>query len=294
VLHNFWKQLFQALGTRLQFTTAYHPQTDGQSERMNQCLEMFLRCMAQENPKLWRRWLPLAEFWYNSTYHTALECSPFKALYGHDPNLGALPAVEDQSPVAGVLSDRTSHLEVLKQHLAAAQNKMKLYADTKRSEREFQVGDKVLLKLQPYAQATVINRPLPKLAYMFFGPYTVLERIGQVAYKLELPLDCKVHNIFHVSQIKDFRPDYAPVFAELPGPPAPDTVDTEPEKILERRLVKKGNAALPQVLIKWTNLPEDATTWDDWTTLQARFPFVLAWGQASASREGTVTTDGAP
>jgi hypothetical protein len=73
---NFWKLLFHSLGTKLLFMTDYYPQTVRQSERVNQCLEMFLRCMAQENPKLWRRWLPLIEFWYNSTYHTALECSP--------------------------------------------------------------------------------------------------------------------------------------------------------------------------------------------------------------------------
>jgi hypothetical protein len=290
----FWKRLFEALGTKLQYTTAYHPQTDGQSERVNQCLEMFLRCMVQENCKDWKRWLPLAEFWYNSTFHTSLGCSPFKALYGHDPNLGALPAVDDQSPVAGVLTDRAAQLEMLKQNLAAAQNRMKSYADGKRTERVFQVGDKVLLKLQPYAQATVVNRPYPKLAYKYFGPYKVLERIGQVAYKLELPPASKVHDVFHVSQIKEFRADYTPVFAELPKTPALDTLETSPEKILDRRLVKKGNTAVPQVLIKWTCVPEDSATWEDWEILKVKFPSVLTWGQASSSGGGPVTTGVAP
>jgi hypothetical protein len=288
---NFWKLLFKSLGTKLQFTTAYHPQTDGQSERVNPCLEMFLRCMVQENPKQWRTWLPLAEFWYNSTFHTALGCSPFKAMYGHEPNLGALPAVEADSPVAGVLQDRALQIETIKQHLTTAQNRMKIYADSKRSERVFQVGDKVLLKLQPYAQKTVVNRPYPKLAYKYFGPFTVLERIGQVAYRLELPPSSQVHNVFHVSQIKDYRSDYSPVFAELPKTPALDTEDTAPEKILDRRLVKRGHNALPQVLIKWTNLPEDAATWENWETLKVKFPAVLAWGQASSSGGGPVTTN---
>jgi hypothetical protein len=291
---NFWKLLFQSLGTKLQFTTAYHPQTDGQSERVNQCLEMFLRCMVQENPKQWCRWLPMAEFWYNSTFHSSLGCTPFKALYGHDPNLGALPAVEEDSPVAGVLTDRAVQIEKLKHHLTEAQNRMKIYADSKRTERSYEVGDKVLLKLQPYAQATVINRPFPKLAYKFFGPYTILERIGNAAYRLELPVGCQVHNVFHVSQLKDYRSDYSPVFADLPNIPALDTLDTEPEKVLDRRLMKKGNAALPQVLIKWTNLPEDTATWEDWETLKARFPIVSSWGQATSSAGGPVTTDGTP
>jgi hypothetical protein len=170
----------------------------------------------------------------------------------------------------------------------------KFYADSKRTERSYEVGDKVLLKLQPYAQATVINRPFPKLAYKFFGPYTILERIGNAAYRLELPVGCQVHNVFHVSQLKDYRSDYSPVFADLPNIPALDTLDTEPEKVLDRRLMKKGNAALPQVLIKWTNLPEDTATWEDWETLKARFPIVSSWGQATSSAGGPVTTDGTP
>jgi hypothetical protein len=83
--------LFKAMGTELHYSTAYHPQTDGQSERVNQCLEQYLRCAVQDNPKRWRRWIPMAEFWYNSSYHTALGCSPFKALYKREPNLVRYP-----------------------------------------------------------------------------------------------------------------------------------------------------------------------------------------------------------
>jgi hypothetical protein len=122
----------------------------------------------------------------------------------------------------------------------------------------------------------------------------VLERIGQVAYKLELPPASKVHDVFHVSQIKEFRADYTPVFAELPKTPALDTLETSPEKILDRRLVKKGNTAVPQVLIKWTCVPEDSATWEDWEILKVKFPSVLTWGQASSSGGGPVTTGGAP
>jgi hypothetical protein len=137
--------------------------------------------MAHDNPKQWHRWLPLAEFWYNSTFHSSLNCSPFKALYGHDPNLSALPALDEQSPIAGMVAHRSTQIELLKQHLTAAQNIMKVYADRKRSERSFEVGAQVLLKLQPYAQTSVANRTYPKIAYKYFGPYKILEKIGQVA-----------------------------------------------------------------------------------------------------------------
>jgi hypothetical protein len=199
-----------------------------------------------------------------------------------------LESVADPT-VAEVIADRTEHMELLKKNLEAAQARMKLFADRNRTERTFQVGDRVLLKLQPYAQATVINRPYPKLAYKYFGPYKILDKVGQVSYKLELPEGTKVHNVFHVSQLKEYRADYTPVFADMPKVPALDTKDTAPERILTRRLVKKGNAALPQVQIKWRHLPEDAATWEDWDTLKARFPEVIAWGQATIPEGEPVT-----
>ena len=85
---NFWKELFKLWGTKLQMSTAYHPQTDGQTERVNQCLEMYLRCAVQDSPKQWAQWLSAAEFWYNTSFHTALGCTPFKAVYGKDPHMG--------------------------------------------------------------------------------------------------------------------------------------------------------------------------------------------------------------
>jgi hypothetical protein len=127
-----------------------------------------------------------------------------------------LPALEEQSSVAGVIADRASQLELLKQHLLTAQNRMKMFADWKRTKRSSQVDEQVLLKLQPYAQTTVINRSYPKLAYKYFGPYKVLERVGQLAYKLELPENNKIHDVFHVSQVKVYRVDYTPVFKDLP------------------------------------------------------------------------------
>jgi hypothetical protein len=84
----FRTNLFSLVGTKLLKSTSYHLQTDGQTERVNQFLEMYLRCAIHESPKQWKLWLPLAELWYNSTHHTSLGCSPFKALYGYEADLG--------------------------------------------------------------------------------------------------------------------------------------------------------------------------------------------------------------
>lgn len=111
---------------------------------------------------------------------------------------------------------------------------------------------------------------------------------------MELPEESKIHNVFHVSQVKEYRADYTPVFKDLPNPPALDTLDTTPEKILERRMVKKGNAAITHVLVKWRNIPEDASTWEDWESLKVKFPDILAWEQANSAGGEPVTPVGTP
>ncbi|WVZ52822.1 hypothetical protein U9M48_003843 [Paspalum notatum var. saurae] len=215
----FWRELFKLYKVQLALSTAYHPQSDGQTERVNQCLEMYLRCAVHDTPTQWKSWLPLAELWYNATFHTALGCSPFKALFGYDPNIGCSVMTSPTTPptVIDLIKTRELHLQSLKHHLAAAQNRMKMQADKKRSDLEFQLGERVLLKLQPYTQTSVANRPYPKLAFKYYGPYTVLERIGKVAYKLDLPDSSAIHPVFHVSQLKPFHSDFSPVFSTLPS-----------------------------------------------------------------------------
>jgi hypothetical protein len=139
-------------------------------------------------------------------------------LYGYDPIVAAAPLLHptDNKTVPELLADRNFHTAVIKQHLAAAQNRIKLQADKHRTDRTIVVGEMVLLHLQLYAQSSVINMPYLKISYKFFGPYKVLEKIGKAAYKLELPNNSVVHPVFHVSQLKSFTPDYTPTFFELP------------------------------------------------------------------------------
>ena len=215
---NLWWELLAGARTQLLYSTAYHPQTDGQSERVNQCMEMYLRCVVHDTPSKWRRWLPMAEFWYNSTFHSSLNCTPFKALYEKEANLGAMVSWPNDAPTGDDL-DWAAHTTHIRTQLERAQKRCKKQADRNRTERQFQVGEQVLLKLQPYVQQSVVSRPCAKLAYKFFGPYNVIEKIGLMAYKLDLPESSRVHPVFHVSQLKPFTPDYTPVYAELPRVP---------------------------------------------------------------------------
>jgi hypothetical protein len=200
-ISQLWQQLFKNAGVTLQMSSAYHPQTDGQTERVNQCLETFLRCFVNATPKQWFHWLHLAEFWYNTSWHSALASSPFQVLYGHAPRSFGIDAA-DACPVTSLtdwLHERELMQHLVKQHLQRAQDRMKRQADKGRSERQFQVGTQVFLKLQPYVQSSLAPRANQKLAFKFFGPFVILERIGVVAYRLKLPAASSIHPVFHVS-----------------------------------------------------------------------------------------------
>lgn len=270
---NFWKELFKLLGTQLKLSTAYHPQTDGQTEVLNRGLQTYLRCMAAEKPREWSRWLPLAEWWYNTNYHSAINTTPYEVVYGQPAPLYS-PYLNEESTVVVVdrsLKARQAAIEMLKLYLARAQNRMKQQADKGRSDRQFTVGDWVYVKLQPYRQSTVVNRANLKLSAKFFGPYQVLEKIGAVAYRLDLPPGAKVHSVFHVSQLKLHK---GPVGALTPLPMLTDegVLAKEPLAILDRRIGKRQGNAITEVLVQWRNtFPEDAT-WEALPHLMLQYP----------------------
>jgi hypothetical protein len=145
----FCRLLFQLASTKLRMSTSYHPQTDGQTERINQCMETYLRCFAQACPRRWSQWLSLAEFWYNSSFHSALGRTPFEILYGFPPRQLGLD-VASAAPVPDLsawLSECDLMHQLVRQHLLRAQEHMKRQADKHCMERQFAVGDMVYLKL---------------------------------------------------------------------------------------------------------------------------------------------------
>ena len=133
---------------------------------------------------------------------------------------------------------------------------MKTHADKSRSERQFAVGDWVYLKLQPYVQASLAPRANQKLAFKFFGPFQVIARVGDIAYKLKLPEDSAIHPVFHVSQLKTAVPTSHSV-ADLPN-----TLNglQIPVKVLQLRVHATDHDVVPQVLVQWSNLPRSLAT----------------------------------
>lgn len=145
----FWSETFRLAGVSLRLSSSYHPQFDGQTECLNQTMETFLRCFANSCPSKWIDWLPLAEYWYNNCHHSAIDCTPFEALYGYQPRHFGIQAA-DASPIMELsswLQDRHVITTLIKQHLTRSKHRMKKQADMKRSERKFEIGDKVFLKL---------------------------------------------------------------------------------------------------------------------------------------------------
>ena len=274
-MSRFWKELFKLLQVKLLMSTSYHPQTNGQSEVVNRCLEGYLRCMVGEQPKEWSKWLAMAELWYNSNYHSSINTTPFEVLHGQAPPLH-VPYLGGESRVEAVdrsLRAREEAINILKFHLKRSQNRMKQQADRSRSERTFELDDWVWLKLQPHRQVTIRQGKQNKFSPKYYGPFKVCEKVGQVAYRLLLPEQSKIHDVFHVSQLKKCRgevPDNQD--AILPHCDEVGSLVIPPLAVLDRKIVKKNNAAAVYGLIQWANGSEDDATWEPLEDLIKRFP----------------------
>ena len=237
----FWQELFKFMGTQLNLSTSYHPQSDGQTEVVNRSLQTYLRCMTSERPKDWVNWLPLAEWWYNTSHHSAINTTPYTVVYGQPPpiHLSYLAGDSKVEAVDRSLQVREAAIKMVKFYLNRAQNRMKQQADKRRSDRSFECGDFVYVKLQPYRQTTVVHRKCLKLSAKFFGPYKVLAKVGTTAYKLELPEGSKIHPVFHVSQLKKHIGSHSSQ-SHLPFVDEVGVLVKEPLRILDRRINKRG------------------------------------------------------
>jgi hypothetical protein len=200
----FWQKLHECMDTKLNFSSAYHPQTDGQTERTNQVLEDMLRACAIKHVGRWDKSFPYAEFSYNNSYQASLKMSPFEALYGRKCRT---PLYWDQTGERQffgpeIIQEAERQVQMIREHLRTAQSRQKSYADTRRRQLEFEEGDHVYLKVSPI-RGMWRFKIKGKLSPRFIGPFKILKRVGQVDYQLELPSHLSdVHDVCHVSQLK--------------------------------------------------------------------------------------------
>ncbi|GJW20790.1 retrovirus-related pol polyprotein from transposon TNT 1-94 [Tanacetum coccineum] len=270
-----WQTFQKALGTRLDMSTAYHPQTDGQSERTIQTLEDMLRACVIDFGGSWDVHLPLAEFSYNNSYHTSIRCAPFEALYGRKCRSPVLWAEIREGSLIGpeLVQETTDKVVAIKERLQAARDRQKSYADNRRKPLEFEVGDRVMLKVSPWKGVVRFGKK-GKLAPRYVGPFEILERIGPVAYRLRLPEELSgVHDTFHVSTLKKCLAD-----ASLHVPLNEIKVDKtlrfieEPVEILDREIKSLKRSKISLVKVRWDSKRGPEFTWEREDFMKSKYP----------------------
>ncbi|GJX37020.1 putative reverse transcriptase domain-containing protein [Tanacetum coccineum] len=203
-MSHFWKSLNEALGTQLDMSTAYHSQTDGQSERTIQMLEDMLRTCVMDFGKGYDKHLPLIEFSYNNSYHTSIKAAPFEALSGRKSRSLICWAEVGDAHLTGleILRETTKKIIQIKHRLLASRDRQRSYTDKRRKQLEFQVRDKVMLKVSPWKGVIRFGKR-GKLNPRYIRPFKILAKVGTVAYRFELPEKLsRVHSTFHVSNLK--------------------------------------------------------------------------------------------
>ncbi|KAK1422205.1 hypothetical protein QVD17_25165 [Tagetes erecta] len=271
----FWRKFQEELGTRLLISTAYHPQTDGQSERTIQTLEDMLRACIIDFGGSWYKYLPLAEFSYNNSYHSSIKMSPYEMLYGRKCRTPICWGEVGQRELGNkeIVQETIEKIDLIRSHLKAAQDRQKSYADKRRRSIEFKVGDYVMLKVSPW-KGVIRFRKRGKLSPRFIGPFQIIARVRSVAYRLELPPELSgIHNTFHVSHLRKCLVD------ETSHVPLNDIVIDdrlnyveEPVAILDWKVKKLRNKEINQVMVQWKHRKGSDITWESEDEMRMYYP----------------------
>ena len=273
-----WQSLQKALGTQVLMSTAYHPETDGQSERTIQTLEDMLRACVMDFGGSWDTHLPLVEFSYNNSYHKSAKCAPFEALYGRKCRSPVIWTEVGESQLIGpeLVMETTEKIVQIRERLNTARSRQKCYADRRRRPLEFQVGDRVLLRVSPWKGLVRFGKR-GKLAPRFVGPFEITERIGPVAYRLRLPQAlCNVHDVFHVSNLKKCLAD-----SDVQIPLDEIRVDDkmyfveEPIEIVDRQVKKLKRSWIPIVKVRWDSRRGAEFTWESEEQFKFKYPHLF-------------------
>ncbi|GKA54273.1 putative reverse transcriptase domain-containing protein [Tanacetum coccineum] len=244
----FWQSMQSSLGTQIDMSTTYHPETDGKSKRTIQTLEDMLRACVIDFGKCWERHLPLVEFSYNNSYHASIKAAPFEALYVQ-----------------------------IRQSLQAARDRQRSYANIRRKPLELQVGDRVMLKVSPQKGVIRFGKRV-KINPRYIRPFKILKRVSPVAYTLKLPEELSnVHSTFHVSNIKKCLSDESLVI-----PMKEHRLDEklnfieEPMEIMDREVKQLRQSSIPLVKVRWNSKKGPEYTWEREDQIRAKYPYLFS------------------
>nr|GEW69523.1 putative reverse transcriptase domain-containing protein [Tanacetum cinerariifolium] len=283
----FWETLQKALGTQLNLSTAYHPETDGQSERTIQTLKDMLRACAIDFGNSWDRHLPLVEFSYNNSYHASIKAAPFEALYERKCRSPVCWSEVGDSQFTGpeLIRETTEKIVQIKNRLLTAKCRQKSYADVRRKPMEFEVRYKVMLKVSPWKGIISFGKH-GKLSPRYIGPFEIIKRIGPVAYKLELPEKLHgIHNTFHVSNLKKCLANRNLVIT-LEEVQLDDKLYfiKEPVEIMDREVKQLKQSKIPIVKVRWNSRRGPEYTWEREDFFKGNYPHLFSCGQKTNKR----------
>ena len=271
---SFWQELWKILGTKLNMSTSFHPQTDGQTERQNRTLEEYLRSFINLEQDNWDELLVSAEIAYNNSIHASTNYTPYYLNYGQHPNLSIILNKNNNNNINNnnvkELLDELQHdINHAVECLLEAQSRQEYYANINRREITFNIGNLVMLSTNNLRNLD----KTPKLSSKYIGPFKIIKKISDVVYELELPTDMNIHPSFHISKLKKYNKNDDKLFPNRAvdvsvSRPGPETIINgkevyEVEKIIDKRLVKRGREKYPkpEYLVKWKGYSTHEATW---------------------------------
>ena len=253
---------------------AFYLQTDGQSERVIQVLEDMLRSCVIDYEGSWDRHIPLVEFVYNNSFQSSIGMTPYEALYGRKCRTPMCWTKLSEKKVIGpnLIQEIEENVQMIKEILKVAVDRQKSYADLKRKDIQYEISEKVFLKVSPWKKVMRFGRK-GKLSPRFIGPYEVIEKVGSVAYRLALPPELEnIHNVFHVSMLRRYRSDPLHVVSSEIIELRPDlTYEEELVEILTREVKELRNKRIPLVKVLWKNHKTEEGKWEREETMRQQY-----------------------
>jgi len=276
---HFWESLQDSLGSKLNFSTAFHPQTDGQFERTIQILEDMLRSCVLEFGGSWEDHLHLVEFSYNNSFQASIQMAPFEALYGRKCRSPVCWDDIGERKLLGpeLITKTVDAVTQIKRHMQEAQDRQKKWADVHRRSLEFEAGDHVFLRVSPWRGVIRFGQG-GKLSPRFIGPFDIVECVGRVAYRLALPPALAgVHDVFHVSQLRKYVRDDSHVldFSEISLRPDM-SYEVHPVSILDRQEKVLKNRVIKLVRVSWNPHSPGESTWELEEEIRGKYPHLFS------------------
>jgi hypothetical protein len=267
---SFWQQLWKQLGTKLAMSTAYHPQTDGQTERANRIIEDMMRAYVSSKQSDWDQHLATIELAYNNSTHSSTGFSPFYLNYGQHPSLPLTVAVSKELESDAVPNNATaeqmleqlfSDLKLAEKNVTRAQQKQEQYTNQHRQHIQYKEGDRVLLSTNDIRWKGKVT---PKLSPRYIGPFVIAKVLSPLNYQLNLPSSLPVHPVFHISKLKLWKGNGKtfPSRVQESSRPAPEVIQGQEEYEVEQVLNKRKRGRGVEYLIKWKGYPDWENTWE--------------------------------